>query len=170
MQALNALIQPRGFSLTELLLVLAMLSVLVGIGAPSLGAMQSQAMLRSERDGIFSLFQAGRGLAISHAQAVTVCGSADGVRCELAAWNTGALLFLDRNRNGVVDGADSVIRHHSWSSNGAVLVRGNREKTVFAPDGTAGGSNQSVQLCAADAGVSVVVSNEGRVRIGVASC
>jgi type IV fimbrial biogenesis protein FimT len=159
----------NGFTLIELMIVVAIIAVSVNFALPSLSGHANAALLSNQKQSLFAMLHAGRGLAVSYGSPVAVCGSRDQQSCEQSAWSEGAIMFTDRNRNGRVDGQDELLRILRFDS-AAVSIRGNRPKTLFLPDGTAAGTNQTITLCASGVGAAVVINNHGRVRFGTASC
>ena len=74
-----------GFSLVELMVVVALISIIGAIAAPSFTQMTRRARLTSAGNEFVGALQTARMTAISRAQTVTLCPTADGSSCSNAA-------------------------------------------------------------------------------------
>jgi len=80
----------RGFTLTELLLVVAIVAILLSIGVPSYRYIGNSYRMSSEVNGLLGDLMFARSEAIKEGQFVTTCASADGATCSgSTVWNTG---------------------------------------------------------------------------------
>jgi len=127
--------------------------------------------MTSARNGIFTAFQLARTEAITRRAHVVVCASTEGERCS-GAWESGALVFVDANRNRQRESSERLLTQLSADDFKNLGVQGSRSLTSFGPDGRSGGSNQTLAFCAPGRtdGLSVVVSNVGRIRMGKTVC
>ena len=163
--------KPDGFSLIELMITIAVAAILFGIAVPQFSTVTQNARITSARNGLFTAFQLARTEAISRRVHVVVCASVEGEVCS-GAWERGALVFVDANRNRQRDGTEVLLTQFAPDAFKNLAVRGSRRLTSFGPDGRSGGSNQTLAVCAPghNDGLSVVISNAGRVRMGKSSC
>ena len=84
----------RGFTLTELLVGISIVSILLGIAVPSYRYVTNSYRVSSEVNGLLGDLMFARSEAIKEGQFVTVCASADGATCSgSTAWNTGWIVF-----------------------------------------------------------------------------
>ena len=160
-----------GFSLIELMITIAIAAILFGIAVPQFSTVTQNARMTSARNGLFTAFQLARTEAVSRRVHVVVCASAEGVSCS-GSWDRGALVFVDANRNRQRENNERLLTQFNADAFKNLTVQGGRRLTSFGPDGRSGGSNQTLAFCSpgrAD-GLSVVVSNVGRVRMGKATC
>ena len=155
----------RGFTLAELLVVLAISAMLLAMAAPGLSRQRGAAALRTASSQTLAALQLARRLALARGQDVTACPSADGITCGLGA--TQWLLFAnapggtDRRR----DADDELLRQ--WRLPAGVSVSGTRGYAVFQPRPGAA-TTVTFRFCdaaAPDAGVAIVISQTGRPRV-----
>src|SRR6266567_7672105 len=94
-----------GFSITELMVVVAIVAILLGIGAPSYRYIKNSYRMSAEVNGLLGDLQYARAEAIREGQAVTACVSSDGASCTGGAhWENGWIVFSDPNNNQTVNG------------------------------------------------------------------
>lgn len=125
----------------------------------------------SARNGLFTAFQLARNEAVSRRVHVVVCASAAGEICG-GNWDNGSLVFVDANRNRQRESNERLLTQFKADAFKNLAIQGGRRLTSFGPDGRSGGSNQTLAFCSpgrAD-GLSLVVSNVGRIRMGKAAC
>src|SRR5215472_2171037 len=101
----------RGFTLTELLVVTAIVAVLLGIGVPSYRYITNSHRMSSEVNGLLGDLQFARSEAIKEGQMVTACVSRDGATCDAGSttWQEGWVVFQDVNNDQTVDPGDTVL-------------------------------------------------------------
>jgi type IV fimbrial biogenesis protein FimT len=137
----------RGFTLTELLIVMAIAAILLGIGVPSYRYITNSYRMSSEVNGLLGDLQFARGEAIKEGQTVTVCVSRDGATCDLGSttWQEGWIVFQDPTNIGTVDPGEAVLRVQRaftgtdtfTANNGLTSVTFNREGFATALAGAA---------------------------------
>ena len=96
-----------GFNIIELMVTIAVLGVLLGVGVPGMQALIQNNRLTSQINLLSTSLSHARSEAIKLNQRVLVCVSTDGAQCEAAGsgttWDDGWLVFVDRNDNSEVD-------------------------------------------------------------------
>lgn len=93
----------RGFTLLELLVALAVLSVLLAIGVPALGSLLDDQRMDSSVSSLLYSVRYTRSEAVRRNRPVTMA-PIDG------DWNNGWLTFLDHNHDGLYDPADTLLQ------------------------------------------------------------
>ncbi len=114
-----------GVSLTELLLVLAIATVLLAMAVPSMGAMLVAQKAASLTNHLVSSLHLARGEAIKRNARAVVCKSGDGVQCVTSGgWEQGWIVFHDANNNAQLDEGEVVVRQQG-PAGGGLRLRGN---------------------------------------------
>jgi type IV fimbrial biogenesis protein FimT len=130
----------RGFTLVELLTVLAVVAVLVSVSLPALGTAADSVKLSSASNAFFSSLHLARSEAINRHGRVVLCKSPDGLSCaEHGGWQQGWLMFHDANNNAALDGGESVIQR-AEALDASLRLTGNLNVSKyisFAPSGAA---------------------------------
>jgi type IV fimbrial biogenesis protein FimT len=103
-----------GFSITELMVVMAIVAILLGIGVPSYRYITNSYRMSAEVNGLLGDLQYARSEAIKEGQTVTVCVSTNQTACTGGtAWANGWIVFSDPNANATVDAGETVLRVQS---------------------------------------------------------
>jgi type IV fimbrial biogenesis protein FimT len=112
--------QELGFTIVELMAVIAIATILVAIGVPSYRSVTSSSRMSTEVNSLLGDLQFARSEALKEGRTVTTCISSDGATCTGGAlWHSGWIVFSDPNNNATVDGAgDTVLRVQRGFSGG----------------------------------------------------
>ena len=70
-----------GFTVTELMVVVAIVAILLGVGVPSYRYITNAYRMSAEVNGLLGDLQYARSEAIKEGQTVTTCVSKDGIAC-----------------------------------------------------------------------------------------
>jgi type IV fimbrial biogenesis protein FimT len=168
-----------GFSLLELMLVMAVALTLVALALPSWRGLLERWTLRTEAQTWVDDLRYARAQAIGRAHPVSICPSVDGSRCASHAdWASGWLVFLDPDANRVVDSGERVLRQHqpdpalrSMTSNATT-----RPGLTYQPTGMARAAGQTLRLSGRGSPPAqrlICVSMQGRAALqaeGATSC
>lgn len=158
-----------GFTLLELMVVVAVLALTVGIGFPAMGSVLDRARVANTHHLLTASLMAARASAVTRGSPVTLCPSSDGRHCrDDRAWELGWIMFVDPRRTGEPADPDQVLRRVD-ALGGRFLLRTSegRPRVRYLPNGRAWGSNVSFHLCERDPRRllgSIIVNNSGRAR------
>ena len=174
-----------GTTLLELLVVLAVLSILLTLAVPNFAAFVRNSRLSSATNELISSLHLARSEAIKRRSRVVSCPSATGSSCAAdGGWHQGWLVFHDANNNASVDAGETVILARQAFPAGLRLT-GNTPVSKYisyTPSGATkmiSGAFQAGKLTVCNESGSsgtarqVVISGTGRPRtttVGIASC
>jgi len=164
--------QPRhpaaGFTLVELMVVLAVFTILAAAGIPALQAMLTDHRHAAQVNTLTSYIHRARAEAVRHGHPVTLCASPDAASCNGNAWDQGWLLFADVDGDGVMDDADT--RMAVEDPLGQAGATYNRSRLTFRHDGTTAFNGTFTVCDARQTRVrQLVISRGGRLRQGTAA-
>src|SRR5690606_661000 len=117
-----------GFSLIELMVVVAIVAILAVVAYPALGSVINSNRLSSHANEMVASLQLARSEAIRRNATVSVCGSTDGSTCVTSAGAWASWLT-------VLDSDDTVLFVHVAKP--SVEISSNAAKIVYGPDGLA---------------------------------
>lgn len=117
----------NGFTLIELMIVIAILAVVAGMGLPGFRTLMQNNNLASQTNGMLGALQLARSEAVTRRQQVTVCPSSDQSTCNSVDWSDGGLA---RRNDG------TVIRVIPASADTSIL---GAASIAYAADGTSAG-------------------------------
>ena len=166
-----------GFTLVELMMVLAVVAILLTVAVPSFGAIMHSSKLTSASNSLLSSMLLARSEAIKRRSRVTLCKTADGISCAAAGgWEQGWIVFHDANDSGARESGEMVIE---WMQHLPDSLRLTGNTTVakyvsFVPTGVTrlvGGGFQAgtVTVCNASGASTearqIIISSAGRARV-----
>lgn len=112
----------QGFTLIELIVTLAVVSVLLLTGIPMLNQMITNNRLVTQINNIAGSLSVARSESIKRGESITLCGSTDGATCDTSSWESGWIVFSDANNNAVLDSAtESMLKIVAPFSGGSTL-------------------------------------------------
>jgi type IV fimbrial biogenesis protein FimT len=108
---------PNGFTLLELMVVLAIAGVLAAIAIPAMGDFMRNSRITAAANDVMAALHFTRSEAIKRRQPVTLCTSASAVTdanptCAASAILTGWIAFVDTNQSGQRDAGEVVLLQH----------------------------------------------------------
>lgn len=112
----------HGFTLIEMLVAVAIVSIVMAIGIPSYKSVTTSNRTAAEMNALVGDLQFARSEAIQRGQTVTMCNSANGTSClGTNAWTPGWIVFSDPNGNDTVDAGETVLRRQAAMQGGDTL-------------------------------------------------
>jgi type IV fimbrial biogenesis protein FimT len=159
-----------GFTLPELLVVLAIISVSITIAAPAYSEWAQQTQSRTVIGKLARAISHARNIAITHNSYAVICASSDNVTCS-SDWTKPLIIFIDKNRNGRVDNDERLLSHYKLLPEGAKLTWrgfGSNRYIRYRPTGLTDGSNGSITYCARGGKLKharqIIIARGGRLR------
>jgi type IV fimbrial biogenesis protein FimT len=162
-------IQTRGLTLVELMITLAITSILITGVAPSFSASVKNSRLVTQLNTLHTSFSLARSEAINRNSNITVCPSATSTSCA-GDWQDGWIVFVDDDSDGSVNNGDEIISVHGALPEGSTLIS-EQAQVIYAGSGLAeAGSNGTFTLCDARGAAKakgIIIGTTGRPRHAV---
>jgi type IV fimbrial biogenesis protein FimT len=122
---------PKGFTLVELMVVIAITGILTAVAIPQYTQYRASRMVRVLSSSLSSSFRLARSEAIRRGRDVTICRTEDpdanppACATNAGDWTTGWIVFEDSLTRGTVDAADTIIKvEPPATGKGNMLVSG----------------------------------------------
>jgi type IV fimbrial biogenesis protein FimT len=166
----------RGFTLVELLIIMAITVVLLGVAVPAYNDMTLSSRLRAHANELVAGAVLARSEAIKRNSVVRMCVSADGASCSAGGWEQGWLVFHDVNDNGAINAGETMLLRQKAATSG-FKINGTVSSVRFQRTGV-GSTAATLTVCRATPSVGgqervVNVTATGRASItptSMASC
>lgn len=159
-----------GLTLVELLITIAIVSVVLGIGIPAFKATLTTSRLTTSINALAGTLAFTRSEAVKRNRDVVVCKSIAGTHCTRQGdWRYGWLVYVDINQNQSLDAGETILGTHRLSEKIQVDYRafGSRHYLVYRPSG-ATRTNGTFTFCDPDypeAARALIISKPGRPRL-----
>jgi type IV fimbrial biogenesis protein FimT len=160
---------PRGYTLVELLITLAVAAVLAGLAFPAFDELVARIRSTSRVNDLVGIIRFARHAAISERRWVTLCPADDETCTNSNQWHTGIMAFEDRNRDGWRQPEEPVLGYLPRLDPGERLIwRAFRRRNYlqFRPEGYTNWQNGSFLYCPASGdaryGKVLIVNIQGR--------
>jgi type IV fimbrial biogenesis protein FimT len=170
----------RGFTLVELLVVLAVGSILLAIAVPGYAFLVNNSRLAVVTNDLVTALHLARSEAIKRGVRVTVCKSGSAIAvtptCDAtASWQHGWLVFVDGGTRGVIDSGDILLRVQDRVSNETTITTRNYSRFIsYLPSGVSQGSNGlangTIRVCVEGSRRDIIINSTGRPRLSSNTC
>lgn len=156
-----------GFTLVELMVVLAIVAIVMAFGMPSFSEFVKNDRLSTQINLLVGHLAYARSEAVLRAQPVGLCASSNSTSCT-GTWSDGWIVYVDADSSGGYNAAaDTILRVNQGLSSGMTLTSSLGTNFLYDNRGYADTGNGTFSLCD-DRGVdyvkSISISNTGRVR------
>lgn len=159
-----------GFTLLEILIILSIVSIVSGFGLPSINNVLTANKISQQVNQLVGTLAYSRSEAIKRQQRITLCQSIDNIKCDKSGdWSHGWILFIDTNRNRVVDEDEKLLHENKPMSQLHINFNGSGGRdgyVVYKSDGSAF-PNGSFIICHPgnkDAAKALIIKHNGRLR------
>ncbi len=159
-----------GFTLIELIIILAVLIIITGIGIPASGRLLDSSQQAASVNNFATALAQARYHAVMHSVRVILCPSTNQTSCTGGYdWQKGFISFVDDNRNRHRDNNEKLINvgqetHHLIGIQTSI----GRQRISFRATGDSPGSNTTFKFCPRSEGLkrkALILSNTGRARL-----
>lgn len=169
----------QGFTLIEIIVTLAVFSILVAVAAPSFNAFTDSSRRASEVNNISGALAYARSEAIKRNSNVSVCARTSTVGAETCSavandWRFGWMIFDDTDADGILDAGETLLRLFGPISIGSVITETSGNATLaitFRGSGFITVANAEFQYCGPQNKVSnaraIIMSKTGRARLSI---
>lgn len=164
----------RGVTLVELLAAIAIMAILTSVAVPSFSVMRLNALRSSSMNALWHAIFLARSEAIKRNSVVSMCRSADGIRCNNTPgnWSEGWMVFdnLDHDEPAQLDSGEPVLRQFHGSN--AIDIRvnpanPNGRKTFTFRSFAQSSANGTIVFCDSrgnSTARAIIISHTGRPR------
>ena len=166
-----------GFTLLELMVILAVASILLSVGVPSFrGVVMDNRMVGSANQFVTAVNMA-RNSAVRFQRNATVCSSTDWDQalptCNgTADWSTGWIVWVDKDRDGATD-ANEIIAVHEPLHDSITFTATANDSFSYDSRGFGLTAADTVSLCDSRSGENgrvIRVNNVGRTNVDGLGC
>lgn len=158
-----------GVTLIELIMVVAIFSVIMVIAAPELSSFTRKNRITTQLNTLSRAIRMTRGSAVNLNRVVTLCRSDNGQQCG-GKWQDGMILFVDHNKDHIVNGKDYFLSQFEKLPEGDKLFWRsfqNRQYLQFSPQGFTRFQNGTFTYCPKEGleyARGIILSATGRLR------
>lgn len=158
-----------GVTALELMVVMALVAILLATGVPAFKNYSWNLRMKTAMDTLQMDLNMARAYAISHNIQTVICPAINGIDCsDSPDWQNGWIVFTDLNGDRSRQDGEPLRKHAGATEFLQISSSRSRSYLRFFPNGSAPGSNVSIQFCdkrgAEFAGI-IAVSNSGRIRL-----
>ena len=166
--------QQNGFSLVQLIMVLAMIAILTSVAAPNFYRFYAQHKATAGINDLLSQLRYARAQALGNGRHVSICAIGANNQCG-SDWSKGLLLFYDDNADGKMASSADLIRAFPRNDKKASLTLNAGLKANYinyTPKGTStrkysqGNLVYCTRVGQTEFGRSIIYSASGRAYLG----
>jgi len=125
----------KGVTLLELLIGLAIVSILLTAVAPNVQSILISNRIAADINGLSSLMRFAKHTAVNEQTTVIICATSNYTACS-GDWDDAKMVFIDSNSNGQRDASETLLASGDASAKNTTLS-GIDAPFSFAPDGSA---------------------------------
>lgn len=164
----------QGFTMTEVLVTLAIASVLLLVGLPSLTEFLDNSRLSSDTNSLFASLMLARSEAVTRNETVSLCKIDPDAptTCDNGeSWQSGWIAFVDTDADGIRDAGEDIVNTFLGMGENTVVTPTNFTNFIsYLPAGRSTGSG-SFNICVSGTVASdIFINATGRPRAGDGAC
>ena len=152
-----------GFTLNELIISLAIISILTSFGSPSYSFLIKQSRIQSDVSNLLMMLRMTRQQAILHTTTSVLCPSLDDKTC-IRNWKLPLIHFNDVNKNKKRDSNEAIIKRFKAFSGDDLFINYPKAQVRFDEHGMANFYNGTFSYCLDETVKGIVISRTGRTR------
>jgi len=99
-----------GFTLIEMMVVVALLAILMMVAAPSVRDLTLNARMTSTANDLMTDLSIARSEAVKRGARTAVCSSSTGTGCTTTPWEQGWIVFIDADADGNLAAAADIVK------------------------------------------------------------
>jgi type IV fimbrial biogenesis protein FimT len=130
----------KGFTLLELIIIIAILGITMAFAAPGLSTMMANNRISSDASDFAAALQLAKAEAVARVNRVMVCkkNTTSNGCITSGDWSQGWIVFSDNNANGGVDAGETVLMVHDALDSRITFggTTGVTDAITFRPAGT----------------------------------
>ena len=159
-----------GFTLVELLAVLAIAAILTAIALPSFQDISERNRVVADVNKLVRALYLARSEAIKRKVRAVLCSSSNpeaGLPTCSGSWTQGWILFADTDNDQTFDNNEPLITVHNGLQTGNTLKWNNGNNIRYLPSGTISNLGGTFTICSQDNkhARGIIISSSGRVRL-----
>lgn len=171
----------HGFSLIELMVVIAIVAILAALAVPGFQGMISSSNLTSTTNDLITTFARARSDAIHRGKRVTVCMSADSTECTSSGdWSQGWIIFNDDDHSDASAGVGTdktIITAVNPALTNNIIIKSSMSYLSFSSDGQSklmngGAGAGTIRVCNSSSALTndtrardIVINFAGRINV-----
>lgn len=157
-----------GFTLLELIITIALISIVTALAIPSMRAFSKNDRLTTNINTMIGHLAYARSEAVKRSAQVSICVSSDAANCTGGNWEDGWIVYVDSDGDDAFNSAsEEILRaNQALDGNNTLTPTGYANQVTYDNRGyvTATGSFLLCDDRSGDFGKTISISNTGRVR------
>lgn len=153
----------KGFTIPELMIVIAVVGVLLVVGIPQLNKVVQGRQLVAQATDVASALAYARAEAAARAHQVIICSknAADNTCSNGNDWSNGWVIFADEDNSDLFTAGEEILKVES-AMKGGVTLKSDTSALIFNYLGESLGGDAIFDLCSADAANANLDVNKSR--------